>query len=198
MKKYMPLIIVTICFTSLLVFLIVRNVNRGLVEIPDEQELSTEIPSQMIKICIKGEINIPGIYEIEKDSILMDLIDKAGGLTQDAGKDINLVLVLDKNMTIYIRSKNEAGGIDISDNMDAIIQKDDEKILFENKIDINTASMDALCLLPGIGEKTAQAIIAYRMENGDFKIIEDIMDVPGIKTAKFEKIKDYITVCDKD
>jgi hypothetical protein len=96
MKKYLPVIIITICFASLLVFLIVRNVNRGLVEIPDEHELSTEVPSQMIKICIKGEINIPGIYEIEKDSILMDLIDKAGGLTQDAGKDINLVLVLDK------------------------------------------------------------------------------------------------------
>ncbi len=70
--------------------------------------------------------------------------------------------------------------------------------MFENKVNINTASEEVLCMLPGIGEKTAQAIISYRMENGDFINIEDIMNVPGIKTAKFEKIKDYITISNND
>ncbi len=103
MKKNLPVIIVAICFTLLLIFLIVRNLSKGLVLIPDNSEFITEIPVEMIKICLKGEISNPGIYEIEKGSILIDLIDMAGGLTDDAGKNINMVLVLDKNMTIYIR-----------------------------------------------------------------------------------------------
>ncbi|MFA5341744.1 MAG: helix-hairpin-helix domain-containing protein [Clostridia bacterium] len=198
MKKNLPVIIIAVCFMLLMVFLIVKNISKGLVPIPDDCDFITDIPAEMIKICLKGEVVNPGIYEIEKGSILNELLDKAGGLTKDAGEDINMVLVLDKNMTIYIRSVNEAGGVDISDNQDAIIQKDDEKILFENKININTASTETLCILPGIGEKTAQAIVAYRMENGDFVRIEDIMNVPGIKNAKFETIKDYITIGNKD
>ncbi len=198
MKKYTPVIIITVCFVFLVIFLIVRNINMGLVDIPDEHELSTGLVKETVKICLKGEINNPGIYEVEKGSILTDLIDKAGGLTEDAGQDINMVMVLDKNMTVYIRPKSRAGGIDISDNSDVIIQKDDEKVLFENKIDINTSSEETLCLLPGIGSKTAQAIIAYRIRNGNFKVIEDIMKVPGIKNAKFEKIKEYITVSGED
>ena len=198
MKKNLPAVIITVCFVSLMIFLIARSINKGHVDIPDDYDLITEIPAEMIKVCIKGEIMYPGIYEIEKDSILVDLINKAGGLTDNGGEDINSVLILDRNMTIYIRSKDEAGGIDISGNNDAIIQKDDDKILFENKVNLNTASIETLCMLPGIGEKTAQSIIAYRIKNGDFKAIEDIMNVPGIKNAKFNKIKDYITIDDKD
>ena len=61
-------------------------------------------------------------------------------------------------------------------------------------ININTADIAELDKLPGIGEATAKKIIAYREENGDFKSIEDIMNVSGIAEKKFEKLKDYITV----
>lgn len=62
------------------------------------------------------------------------------------------------------------------------------------KININTADKMELMRLSGIGEKTAQEMIAYRTENGAFQQIQDIMDVPGIGEKKFEKIKDDITV----
>ena len=62
------------------------------------------------------------------------------------------------------------------------------------KININTASIDELMTLSGVGESKAKAIIAYREENGEFKTIEDLKEVSGIGDALFENIKDGITV----
>jgi len=61
-------------------------------------------------------------------------------------------------------------------------------------VNINTAGVDELNTLPGVGEATAKAIISFREKNGPFSKIEDIMQVPGIKQGRFEKIKDFITV----
>lgn len=194
MKKHLPLILVVTIFMSIIAFMVIKSINKGIVKGYDNLDLLTEASDEVLKICIKGEIINPGIYEIEKGSILDDLIKKAGGLTSNAGEDINLVYELNKNLTIYIRSKGEAGGMDILNDTDVLIQTEDEIILFEEKVNINTASVETLCLLPGIGEKTAMNILRYREINGGFVVIEDIMKVAGIKTAKFEKIKDYITI----
>ena len=64
----------------------------------------------------------------------------------------------------------------------------------DGKIDINTASLAQLQLLPGVGPSLAQRIIDYRKQNGPFRTIEDIMNVTGIGEKKFEQIKDYIKV----
>ena len=61
-------------------------------------------------------------------------------------------------------------------------------------ININTASLDQLMTLPGVGESKATAIITYREENGGFKSIDDIKNVSGIGDALFEKIKEFITI----
>lgn len=60
------------------------------------------------------------------------------------------------------------------------------------KISINSANLDMLMELPGIGASSGQAIIDYRNTNGPFQTIEELMNVPGIKQAKFDKLKDYI------
>jgi len=67
-------------------------------------------------------------------------------------------------------------------------------VAYDGKIDLNTATLQQLQLLPGIGEAIAQRIIDYRTENGNFEKIEDIMNVSGIGEAKFEKMKPYIKV----
>jgi competence ComEA-like helix-hairpin-helix protein len=64
----------------------------------------------------------------------------------------------------------------------------------DTKININTATVEELCALPGIGEVLAERIIDYRRQNGDFEFIEDIMEVKGIGEGIFAKIRDYITV----
>lgn len=197
MKKHIPTFLIFGIIVSIMVIMIVRTVNKQVVFGNDNTyDTYNEIEEkpETIMICIKGEIKNPGIYEIEKGSILNDLIAIAGGFTENAGKDINMVFELNENLTIYIRSEDESGGMDITDDRDVIFQSDDEKVLFENKVDINTSDIQTLCLLPGIGEKTAEEIIRYRESIGIFETIEDIMNVTGIKTAKFEKIKDYITI----
>ena len=62
------------------------------------------------------------------------------------------------------------------------------------KINLNKATLSELCTLPGIGEATGLSIISYREEQGCFQNIEDIMEVPGIKQGKFDRIKDNIKV----
>jgi len=68
------------------------------------------------------------------------------------------------------------------------------KVIAEQKININTATVEQFQNLPGIGSSIAQEIINYRHEHGPFQKVEDIMQVKGIGEKKFEKIKDLITV----
>ena len=68
----------------------------------------------------------------------------------------------------------------------------------DGKIDINTATIEQLDLLDGIGQAIAQRIIDYRTKNGPFSKIEEIMNVNGIGEKKFEQIKDYIKVGDRN
>lgn len=160
---------------------------------------SIESMSQVIKIYICGHINTPGIYEVEKYSILNDVVVMADGLTDDASAShINLVYILKENLTIYIPSENEIMDktYDESLNQPGIIIGSNNSLEtpIENKlININTASKDELTSLPGIGSSTADKIISYR-ENTPFASIEDLMNVPGIGESKFNGIKDMICV----
>lgn len=63
-----------------------------------------------------------------------------------------------------------------------------------SKVDLNSAPIDVLCTLPGIGVKTAEKIIDYRIRNSGFKSIDDLMNVKGIGKVKFGKLKEYIFI----
>ena len=73
----------------------------------------------------------------------------------------------------------------------SVVSSQDETL---GKVNINTATAYQLTLLPGIGDTLAERIIAYRMENGTFSSVEDILNVSGIGEKKLEQIRDYITV----
>ena len=147
---------------------------------PIELEINNDsFNNNLITVYISGEINIEGVYQIESDKLLIDLINKAGGFTKDADiSNINLARKLNSNEMIIIPKA-------INDNSDNIANK---------LININTASFEELKSLPNIGDATASNIIEYRTKNGFFSSIEDIKKVNGIKDALFEKIKEYITV----
>lgn len=117
---------------------------------------------------IKGEINNPGVYFIEDDEILEDLIKKAGGLTNEA--DISHLSLLKEII-----------------HNDVIVIPKNKK----TKISLNTATKEELMTLKGIGESKANLIIEYR-NNQSFKSIEEIMNIKGIGNKIFENIKDNL------
>lgn len=151
------------------------------------QEIEEE--TSYMYIDIKGQVYNPGVYKVESNTRLYQLIYKAGGLTDIADEDaINLSMILMDENVIYIPS--------FDDNFPALgINKEDPSEIDNNQlININTASKEELMTLPGIGESTANAIIDYRTNNGSFETTENITDVAGIGDATFENIKERITV----
>ena len=125
----------------------------------------------MIHVEVRGEVKEEKIYEMEKGSILADLLDLIE-LKEDADlSGLSLQSVLYNNELVVIPVKS------------------DKKL-----ISINSADISELCLLPGIGEKTAKKIIEYREKVGSFLSLEELMKVNGIGSKKFAKIKEYITL----
>ena len=148
------------------------------------EENSGETVEEKIFIHVCGEVNCPGVYELEAGSRIFEAIDMAGGITKKAAADsINQAEVLKDGQRIYVPSKEETEN-----------QKNGLGAVSDGKVNINRASKEELMTLPGIGEAKADAIIRYRQEKGNFDSIEEIMEIEGIKEGVFRKIQDQITV----
>lgn len=135
-----------------------------------------------IYVHIEGAVRVPGVYRVLKGQRLFEVIEKAGGLIEEAYTDnVNLAGEVNDGQKIIIYTIDEWQSIESDSSKPRLVN-------------INTADADMLMTLPGIGKTRADAIISYRNKHGLFNSIEDIMNVSGIKTAAFEKIKDYICV----
>ena len=173
-------------------------------EIVDSNE---EISSQnnreseeTVVVHVIGEVNNPGVVTLPEGSRIIDAINMAGGKTEEADlSKINLAYIVEDGTQIYIPRINEnlnqvnlisdGAGVGV-----VITDSNVEENEVDSKVNINTASKEKLETLPGVGETTAQKIIDYREANGKFKTIEDIKNVSGIGDAKYESLKDKITV----
>lgn len=158
-----------------------------------------EEKKEIILVDIKGEVNNPGVYEMESGKRVIDVISKAGELTKNADtSNINLSQKVTDEMVIVVNSKKDILNKEkevIKNN--ASINENDSKIVTKDgnlKVNINSATKETLMTLSGIGESKAENIIAYRDENGLFEKIEDLMLVSGIGESVFEKIKNNITI----
>lgn len=149
----------------------------------NEVETSVEPQNSTIYVQLAGQICNPGVYEIHEGARLYEAIDLAGGLTDSAARDINLVQSLSDGQYVKIPTEEE-----FLEQEHAILEAQD------GLIDINTASVAEFCTLPGIGENKANQIIAYRDANGRFSSKEDLMKISGIKEGTYKKIETYITV----
>ena len=182
-KKYYIYIIVFIALILLVLFIPVGEEEATQFEPIIKNDIINE--PEYIYIDIKGQIQNPGVYKVLKDSRLFQLLSLAGGTTGEADTlAINLSLKLYDQQVIYIPSYQ-----DEYPNITEVIDNNTSSI-----ININSASIELLDTLPGIGPSTAQSIIDYRTEVGFFESIEDIINVPGIGEATFNEIKDLITV----
>ena len=168
-----------------------------------------EMQQAMIYVDVCGAVANPGVFQLAAGSRVFQAIEAAGGYLPEAALTcVNRAGVLTDGQQLYILTQEEmerqgrdpvemAGASDGQMNgsagtgqntgMTAQVQQD-------NRININTADEAQLTTLTGIGATRAQAIIAYREENGPFAAIEDIMNVQGIKEGTFAKIKDEIVV----
>ena len=173
------------------------QINEVIEEIEEEEKISEE--EQKIIVHITGAVVNNGIVEVKESARINDVIEAAGGVTDDADlSNVNLAYAVKDGQKIYIPSKNDKEEIEdlkiISEEAGTDIINEGDEAQTSGKVNINTATKEELQILSGIGESTASKIITYREENGKFKKIEDIKNVPGIGDAKFENIKDKITV----
>lgn len=166
------------------------NTNRE----PDtETGDSTGEPCSIV-IYICGAVTNPGVYELPAESRVVKAIEAAGGLLEDADPFlVNQARILEDGEQIRILTREEAEQADISDYTEGTDNEQRDSVK-EEKININTADVDTLMTLPGIGQAKADAIVEYRKSSGGFQKIEDIMNISGIKEAVFAKIKEKITV----
>ena len=159
-----------------------KNDNESIfVEENESMEVITkkeEKESVKIVVDIKGEIKNPNIYWLEEGCIIEDLINVAGGITEEGDlSKINRAQKLNDHEVVIIPNIN-----DKESEIESIIPSSNN----ENKVNINTASINELDTLSGIGPSKAEAIIKYREENGTFKSIEEIKNVTGFGEALFE------------
>lgn len=163
------------------------------------------------KVDIKGEIINPGIYSLDKDKRVIDVIALAGGLTENADTSvINLSKKINDEMVIIVYSHEQVNDFKKTKEIEKQVQEKctqvDENSLKNDAcidsqtstqtglININTASIEELMTLPGIGESKAKDIIKYRETNNGFKSIEELTNIPGIGESILVKIKENITV----
>ena len=221
MKKFILILIGISILLGGTIFVLYKNSKEEKEEVVDifkeeenneEEEKVDDLPKEEKKekvstviVDIKGNVNNPGVYEVENGKRINDVINMAGGLTVDADtSNINLAKIVKDEMTIVIYSKEEVlekykSEVCICDcpyitNDACIAEEPNEEESTSNLVNINTASVDELMTLPGLGEAKAKSIIEYRTKNGNFTSIDNIKEVSGIGEAIFEKIKDYITV----
>ena len=179
-------------------YLDLDGINNEVEDIKNETIEETE----KIVVYITGQVVNPGVITLYEGVRIIDAINKARGVTEkaDLGK-INLAYVLSDAQKIYIPSID-----DVDESVYISKESGDDDIVVSGSgnnniskgenvmVNINTANVEELQKLPGIGEGTAQKIIAYRKEQGKFTNIEDIQNVSGIGTSKFDKIKNNICV----
>lgn len=155
----------------------------------------TEAP---IAVHVIGAVPRPGLYEFPDGARVQDAVEAAGGLLADADAEtLNLAALLEDGQQLDIPYIAGAGPVDGSGTTVLELPTSATPTPASNTnqdlININTASLEELDALPGIGPTTAQKIIDYRTANGPFTAIEDIMNVSGIGPSTFDEIKELIT-----
>ena len=223
LKKYIWIVLIVFV---LLLFVFIKDDSTEEVILEEnnlelKEENIEEVNNIKIKVDIKGAVKNPGVYEVDENSRVSDVINISGGLTSEADTSvINLSKNVIDEMVIIIYTKDEINEMKegstsikyiekecvcpklendacIEDKIDNIPNNENnsnDKNEANGKVSLNKATLDELMTLDGIGEKKAQAIIDYRNKNNGFKTIEELLEVDGIGSTTYEKIKDRLTL----
>lgn len=205
-----------------------RPINTSKVEevITETKKDIREEENKNVFVDIKGAVINPGVYEIEQNKKVIDVVSLAGGLKENADTSfVNLAKKVVNEMVVIIYTKEEVAKAQepnqiikyvdkkcicpeikndacinnstkkesnsTSSNKEITDSKDNKE---DVKVNLNTATLEELQTLSGIGESKAEAIIQYREEHAGFQSVEELKEVSGIGTSLYEKVKDHITV----
>ena len=160
-------------------------------------EASEEVKTNdNIVVDIKGAVQNPGIYHVSNGTIVHDVIVLAGGLTNEADtRNLNLSKKVTDEMVITVYTHEEVAKLEMeSPIVEENPKEDDDTAVSTGLISLNTASLEALMELPGIGEAKAKSIIQYRENCGKFKQKEDLLNIKGIGDKVYAELEAFITV----
>ena len=205
-KLIFPTLIILLYIAGFLYLFTLVNKKNNKETINNKVVYNEEIQEEDIYVDIKGSVESPGVYKLKNNSRVIDAITESGGLTKDANtRFLNLSKKLNDGDVIVVYSNNEIKEAKKQDIIyvetpcvceevknDACYKEDNNSN--NSKININTASLDELKTLNGIGDAKAKAIIEYRSQNGNFKSINELTNVNGISESVFSKIKENITI----
>lgn len=199
LKKNFLFVIIVLIVISIVIILKFQETKSNytedendILDLLEKEESNLELTSENIEeettyiVDIKGEVNRPGVYEVNTTSRVNDVIQLAGGFTDEADQNfVNLAQKVQDEMVIIIpKIGDEHQILSGSSNM----------TIDDSRVNINQASKDELETLPGIGPAKAQAILDFREENGSFKEVEDLLQVNGIGEKTLENLIEYIDV----
>lgn len=162
----------------------------------EENKNPADNPEEPVKIMVdvKGQIKQPGVYLSTPGERVIDVISRAGGLTDQADQSqVNFAEHLQDEMVIYIPAQGEVG-LTAPGVGGGSLSTSGAQGTNQSRININKADETELENLPGIGPAKATAIIEYRNASGPFKAIEDLKNISGIGDKTFEKLKELIDV----
>lgn len=167
-------------------------------------EKKEDASSEMLVVDVGGAVTEPKVVRLEEGARVDDAIQAAGGLAEDADtSSINRAMKVEDGSKVYVPKVGESVAADDSSTTSGAAESSgaagsgsssDSSAAAGGLVNINTAGVDELDTLPGVGPATAQAIIDDRTQNGSFSSIEDLMRVSGIGEKKFANMKDGITI----
>lgn len=159
----------------------------------EEQPIeSIEMAPVTIMVDVQGAVNYPGVYSLMEGDRLIDAIHAAGGYLADAdSRMLNHAMKLPDEFFIYVPREGE--DVDFSNPLESFSSQQGGSVQDDGKVNINTADVQELMTIPGIGPSKAAAILQYREEHGPFNSSDAIMEVTGIGQKTFEKLESFIT-----
>ena len=193
---------------GVLAVIVIILVGRGMMASPTKEKVmvtnavnttrveeTTTIMPQNCYVDIKGEVLRPGVYEFSCESRMQDVIKKAGGFTEEADETkINLAQKITDQMQIIVpnlHSKQE-GGVTEGNSEKGNSSNSTPSNSKQGTVNINTATLEELQTIKGIGKKKAEAILQYRKEHGAFRTKEDLLQVKGIGKKALEAIESQV------
>ncbi len=154
-------------------------------------DATKERAETMIYVDIKGAVKVPGIYQLKNQQRIWDALALAGGVSEEADTaQVNYAQKVKDQMIIYVPKKGEA----VAQSLETLQESAPAQQNQEEKINLNTATEAELQTISGIGAKKAQEIIRFRDEQGPFKTVEELKNVPGIGEKTVERLKDMLTM----